>query len=25
MPFSVNNYVIEELIDCNNIADDPIF
>ena len=25
MPFRVNNYVIEELIDWNNIPDDPIF
>ncbi len=25
MPFRVNNYVIEELIDWNNVPDDPIF
>lgn len=25
LPFRVNNYVIEELIDWNNIPDDPIF
>jgi KamA family protein len=25
MPFRVNNYIIEELIDWNNIPDDPIF
>ncbi len=25
MPFRVNNYVIEELIDWNNIPDDPMF
>lgn len=25
LPFKTNNYVVEELIDWNNVADDPIF